>query len=105
MDSRPRFDTGTFRIHRHGERIRSLLSKHVPPFVPWLIRFQGAFQDYYQSTLLPSSSPASISLIGSLQLFFLFAGSLPTGRIFDAYGTTVNIHHFPHHCQRRHRAD
>ncbi|PIL29481.1 MFS general substrate transporter [Ganoderma sinense ZZ0214-1] len=49
----------------------------------------GAFQDYYESTLLPSSSSASIALIGSLQYFLLFAGSPLTGRIFDAYGITV----------------
>ncbi len=51
---------------------------------------QGAFQDYYESTLLPSSSSASISLIGSLQVFFLYAGGPLTGRIFDAYGTPVS---------------
>ena len=50
---------------------------------------QGAFQDYYESTLLPSSSAASISLIGSLETFFLYAFGPLTGRIFDAYGTSV----------------
>ncbi|KAI1787128.1 monocarboxylate permease [Ganoderma leucocontextum] len=56
-----------------------------------MINSYGAFQDYYESTLLPSSSSASISLIGSLQVFFLYAGGPLTGRIFDAYGTTVLI--------------
>nr|VWO98132.1 MFS domain-containing protein [Ganoderma boninense] len=56
-----------------------------------MVNAYGAFQDYYQSTLLPSSSAASISFIGSLQLFLLFAASPITGRIFDAYGTTVLI--------------
>nr|VWP00292.1 Bud site selection protein 6 [Ganoderma boninense] len=56
-----------------------------------MINSYGAFQDYYESTLLPSSSSASISLIGSLQVFFLYAGGPVTGRIFDAYGTTVLI--------------
>ncbi|KAM5544505.1 hypothetical protein V8D89_002165 [Ganoderma adspersum] len=56
-----------------------------------MINSYGAFQDYYESTLLPSSTSASISLIGSLQVFFLYAGGPITGRIFDAYGTTVLI--------------
>ncbi len=50
---------------------------------------KGTFQDYYESTLLPSSSSASISLIGSLQVFFLYGFGPLTGRTFDAYGTSV----------------
>ena len=34
-------------------------------------QLQGTFQDYYETTLLPSSSSATVSLIGSLQVFFL----------------------------------
>ncbi|KAI0688206.1 hypothetical protein C8T65DRAFT_589805, partial [Cerioporus squamosus] len=45
--------------------------------------------DYYESTLLPSSTPASISLIGPLQLFFPYGFGRLTGCIFDAYGTSV----------------
>ncbi|EJF60629.1 monocarboxylate permease [Dichomitus squalens LYAD-421 SS1] len=56
-----------------------------------MINAYGTFQDYYESTLLPSSSSASISLIGSLQVFFLYAGGPLTGRIFDAYGTSVLV--------------
>ncbi|KAI0742078.1 monocarboxylate permease [Daedaleopsis nitida] len=56
-----------------------------------MINAYGTFQDYYESTLLPSSSSASISLIGSLQVFFLYAAGPLTGRIFDAYGTSVLI--------------
>ncbi|KAI0768216.1 major facilitator superfamily domain-containing protein, partial [Trametes elegans] len=49
------------------------------------------FQDYYESTLLPSSSSSSISLIGPLQVFFSFFPGTITGRIFDAYGTRVSV--------------
>ncbi|EJU03434.1 MFS general substrate transporter [Dacryopinax primogenitus] len=44
----------------------------------------GVYQSYYVQTMLPSSSTSAISWIGSLQLFFLFAMGLPTGRLFDA---------------------
>ncbi|OSC99674.1 MFS general substrate transporter [Trametes coccinea BRFM310] len=56
-----------------------------------MINAYGAFQDYYKATLLPSSSSASISLIGSLQAFFLYFLGTLTGRIFDAYGTKYMI--------------
>ncbi len=53
--------------------------------------FQGTFQSYYETTLLPSSSSSSISLIGSLQIFLLYFGGTFAGRIFDAYGTSVSF--------------
>ncbi|KAI0794344.1 monocarboxylate permease [Fomes fomentarius] len=56
-----------------------------------MINAYGTFQDYYESTLLPSSSSASIALIGSLQVFFLYGLGPLTGRIFDAYGTSVLV--------------
>lgn len=56
--------------------------------------YQGTFQDYYETTLLPSSSSSSVSLIGSLQVFFLYAFGPLTGRIFDAYGTRVRLPSF-----------
>ncbi|KAI0688204.1 monocarboxylate permease [Cerioporus squamosus] len=56
-----------------------------------MINAYGTFQDYYESTLLPSSPSASISLIGSLQVFFLYGFGPLTGRIFDAYGTSVLV--------------
>lgn len=52
-------------------------------------QLQGTFQDYYETTLLPSSSSATVSLIGSLQVFFLYGFGPLTGRIFDAYGSRV----------------
>ncbi|RDX40833.1 MFS general substrate transporter [Lentinus brumalis] len=56
-----------------------------------MVNAYGAFQSYYESTLLPSSSSSSISLIGSLQVFFLFFVGTLTGRMFDAYGTSVML--------------
>ncbi|KAI8990711.1 monocarboxylate permease [Trametes punicea] len=56
-----------------------------------MINAYGTFQDYYETTLLPSSSSSSISLIGSLQVFFLYFVGTLTGRVFDAYGTRILI--------------
>ncbi|TFK87296.1 MFS general substrate transporter [Polyporus arcularius HHB13444] len=56
-----------------------------------MINTYGTFQSYYETTLLPSSSSSSISLIGSLQIFLLYFGGTFAGRIFDAYGTSVMI--------------
>ncbi|EPQ53733.1 MFS transporter, partial [Gloeophyllum trabeum ATCC 11539] len=47
----------------------------------------GVFQDYYGTTLLASTSPSVISLIGALQLFFLYGLGPVVGRVFDAYGS------------------
>ncbi|KAI1792396.1 monocarboxylate permease [Ganoderma leucocontextum] len=54
-----------------------------------MINTYGTFQSYYETTLLPSSTSSSISLIGSLQIFFLYFLGTFTGRLFDAYGTSV----------------
>lgn len=54
------------------------------------LSLQGTFQSYYETTLLPSSSSSSISLIGSLQVFLLYFVGTFAGRIFDAYGTSVS---------------
>ncbi|KAI0741766.1 monocarboxylate permease [Daedaleopsis nitida] len=56
-----------------------------------MINAYGTFQAYYESTLLPASSSATISLIGSLQIFFLYGLGPVTGRVFDANGTSVLI--------------
>ncbi|KAI9849866.1 MAG: hypothetical protein M1837_000080 [Sclerophora amabilis] len=48
------------------------------------IKAFGVFQSYYSTTLLPDTSPALISWIGSFQLFFsLFLGTV-VGRAIDA---------------------
>ena len=93
MDGRVGIDTGTVCIGRNDQCVCESLvcidadmsSALLPSSV-----LQGTFQNYYKSTLLPSSSSASISLIGSLQVFFLYAAGPLTGRIFDAYGTSVS---------------
>ncbi|WPG97552.1 aspyridones efflux protein apdf [Acrodontium crateriforme] len=44
----------------------------------------GAFQTYYQSTILKTSSPSDIAWIGSFQLFLIFAVGAFAGRALDA---------------------
>ncbi|PPR01202.1 hypothetical protein CVT26_016083 [Gymnopilus dilepis] len=50
----------------------------------------GVYQDYYTRVSLTEHSASQISLIGSLQVFFVFALGLPAGRLFDAG--------YFHHC-------
>ncbi|KJA21762.1 hypothetical protein HYPSUDRAFT_41606 [Hypholoma sublateritium FD-334 SS-4] len=50
----------------------------------------GVYQDYYSRNSLSERSASEISLIGSLQVFFVFAIGLPAGRLFDAG--------YFHHC-------
>ncbi|KIM43683.1 hypothetical protein M413DRAFT_68867 [Hebeloma cylindrosporum] len=50
----------------------------------------GVYQDYYGRMTLTEHSPSQISLIGSMQVFFVFAIGLPAGRLFDAG--------YFHHC-------
>ncbi|KAF1948063.1 MFS general substrate transporter [Clathrospora elynae] len=54
-------------------------------FNSWgIINTFGSYQAYYETTLLPESTPSSISWIGSIQAFLLmFVGAL-TGPIYDA---------------------
>jgi hypothetical protein len=49
----------------------------------------SVLQEYYQTHQLQHKSPSDISWIGSLQIFFLFAGSLIGGPLFDKYGAKV----------------
>ncbi|EMD37082.1 hypothetical protein CERSUDRAFT_51719 [Gelatoporia subvermispora B] len=51
----------------------------------------GVFQDYYQTTLLTESSSSTISLIGAIQLFFMYGFGPIVGRFYDAYGTSVML--------------
>lgn len=44
----------------------------------------GVFQSYYEATLLPTSSPSSISWIGGFQIFILLFVSTASGRATDA---------------------
>ncbi|KAH9929021.1 major facilitator superfamily domain-containing protein [Epithele typhae] len=52
-----------------------------------LVNAYGTFQAYYETDLLPSSSPSTISFIGSIQIFLLYFLGTFAGRAFDAYGT------------------
>ncbi|KAF5337677.1 hypothetical protein D9758_013004 [Tetrapyrgos nigripes] len=59
-------------------------------FATWgVINSYGVFHDYYATVLLPNSSSSTISLIGALQLFFLYGFSPIVGRIFDLYGSRI----------------
>jgi MFS family permease len=46
----------------------------------------GAFQDYYQASLLKEYSASTISWIPSLQIFFMMALGPFIGLIYDKYG-------------------
>ncbi|KAG7086043.1 hypothetical protein E1B28_003564 [Marasmius oreades] len=43
----------------------------------------GAFQSYYEKTLLKDYSPSTIAWIGSIQYALVFLPALPVGRMFD----------------------
>ncbi|KAE8349242.1 putative monocarboxylate permease [Aspergillus coremiiformis] len=49
----------------------------------------GVYQEYYQTHQLADKSPEQISWLGSLQVFFLFSGTLLGGPLFDRYGSTI----------------
>jgi MFS family permease len=44
----------------------------------------GAYESYYQSVLLSHESPSTIAWIGSIQGFFVIAGTVVGGRMVDA---------------------
>ncbi|KAH6708725.1 major facilitator superfamily transporter, partial [Leptodontidium sp. MPI-SDFR-AT-0119] len=46
----------------------------------------GVFQEFYQSHQLRDYSPSDIAWIPSLQIFFMFAGGIFAGKVFDDYG-------------------
>jgi MFS family permease len=54
----------------------------------------SVYQEYYSVHQLSSQTPSTISWIGSIQVFFLFAGSLFGGPLFDRYGAKVR-HPYP----------
>jgi MFS family permease len=49
-----------------------------------LVNTFGAFQTFYSTQLLSSSTPSAISWIGSIQAFLLLLVGVFTGPIFDA---------------------
>ncbi|OAA56182.1 major facilitator superfamily transporter [Niveomyces insectorum RCEF 264] len=46
----------------------------------------GIFQEYYQSNQLHDYTPSDIAWIPSLQIFFMFAGGIVAGKVFDDFG-------------------
>ena len=44
------------------------------------------FQEYYQTDLLRTYSPSTISWIVSLETFFMFFGGPIIGKLYDNYG-------------------
>lgn len=70
-----------------------VLLTHLVFFNTWgVVNGYGIFQQYYTQTL-PSASEASISWIGSVQVFFLFSLGAVTGRVTDAgyFRTTFTL--------------
>ncbi|KAI0205153.1 MFS general substrate transporter [Astrocystis sublimbata] len=51
-----------------------------------LLNSFGTFQTYYENELLPHESASTISWIGSIQLFLLFATGIVLGPAFDKFG-------------------
>ena len=66
-----------------SELIRSVAItwRHLLPSAN--VNTSGVFQAYYETDLLHSSSPSSISWIGSLQLCIFIAGTSVMGPIYD----------------------
>ena len=56
--------------------------------IPVLI-IPSVYQEYYQTHMLSDHSPSQIAWIGSLQVFFLFSGSLFGGPLFDRFGAKI----------------
>ncbi|KAJ7160339.1 major facilitator superfamily domain-containing protein [Mycena filopes] len=51
----------------------------------------GAFNDYYETTLLSNYSPTLIDMIGAIQVFVLYAFAGLSGALFDAFGPRYMI--------------
>jgi MFS family permease len=69
----------------HGESVRIILWKSTSRWlIPSTVNTFGAYQTYYQSGILSSSSPSDISWIGSVQAFLLMLVGALTGPIYDA---------------------
>ncbi|PCG98839.1 Major facilitator superfamily domain, general substrate transporter [Penicillium occitanis (nom. inval.)] len=49
----------------------------------------GIYQAYYKQTFLSNESDSNIAWIGSLQVFFMFAGGLLAGPLMDRYGPKI----------------
>lgn len=51
----------------------------------------GVYQEYYETNQLRHNSPSTISWLGSIQIFFLFGGTLFGGPLFDRYGAKASF--------------
>ncbi|OJJ50115.1 hypothetical protein ASPZODRAFT_89959 [Penicilliopsis zonata CBS 506.65] len=49
----------------------------------------GVYQDYYTKHLLAGEASSTIAWIGSVQVFFLFAGGIVGGPLFDRFGAVI----------------
>ncbi|KAI8937053.1 hypothetical protein NX059_006272 [Plenodomus lindquistii] len=78
---------GAFFLLFNSWYVNSPTSLTTPPLTTrsrGIVNTFGSYQAYYETDLLPTSSPSSISWIGSIQAFLLlFVGAL-TGPIYDA---------------------
>lgn len=54
------------------------------------LTIKSVYQEYYQTNQLRHQSPSTISWLGSIQIFFLFGGTLFGGPLFDRYGAKVS---------------
>ncbi|KAJ7512581.1 MFS general substrate transporter [Mycena galericulata] len=55
----------------------------IQGIIPCSVQSFGVYQDYYTRITLNEHPPSAISWIGSVQTFFLFAGGIFSGKLFD----------------------
>lgn len=55
----------------------------------------GVYQAYYEAHQLRGSSSSAVAWIGSAQAFFLFAGAVVGGPLFDRFGAVVSVSPLP----------
>lgn len=60
-----------------------------------VIPHRSIYQDYYSQHMLSHETQSTISWIGSVQLFFLYAGGVVGGPLFDRYGAKVSTFTVP----------
>ncbi len=71
-------------IDSFGLSLRPLLYPHFPSSLSaYPLTVLGVFQTYYQSTLLPTSTPFQIAWIGSLQAALLISLGIIAGPFYD----------------------
>jgi MCP family monocarboxylic acid transporter-like MFS transporter 10 len=63
----------------------------IAPSPSTQINSYGIFENYYKSHRLSNQNQSVIALIGATQLFLVFGVGPVVGKIFDSYGSKVNI--------------